>query len=69
MMHAHLGERFRRPHRMCFISPEATVSNPMHDKNYMAFTLDFPDVSKPSLGVTIHPLSQCYCRYMVIIHH
>jgi hypothetical protein len=54
---------------MCFINPEATVSNPMHDKNYMAFTLDFPDVGKPSLGVTIHPLSQCYCRYMVIIHH
>jgi len=67
--YAYLGERFRRPHRMCFIDPEATVSNPMHEKNYMAFTLDFPDAGKPSLGATIHPLSRCFCRYMVIIHH
>ena len=65
----HPGERFRRPHRMYYIHHLSTAAAPQHDRNYMAFTLDYPDAGKPSLGVTIHPLSQCYCRYMVIIHH
>jgi len=65
----HTGERFRRPHRMYHIHHLSTAVAPQHDRNYIAFTLDYPDAGKPSLGVTIHPLSQCYCRYMVIIHY
>jgi hypothetical protein len=63
------GQRFQRPHHAHFIHSQATAANPHHDRNYLAFTLDFPDANKPSLGVTIHPLSQCFCRYLIIISH
>ena len=63
------GDRFHRPHRLHFIHPSASAAHPHHDTNHVSFTLDFPDASKPSIGVTIHPLSQCYCRYMIIISH
>jgi hypothetical protein len=63
------GDRFHRPHRLHFIHASASTAQPHHDTNHVSFTLDFPDASKPSIGVTIHPLSQCYCRYMIIISH
>ena len=48
-----------------FVHHDSTKENPKHDRNYSAFTLDFPDAAQPSIGVSIHPLSNCFCRYMV----
>jgi hypothetical protein len=62
---ARAGERFRRVLKICYVETGSSAENPNHDCNHIAFTVDYPDAAKPSHGVTVHPLSQCYCRYLV----
>jgi hypothetical protein len=59
------GDCFLKPFMKYFIEPHSTAEKPNLDRNYFAFTVDYPDAAKPSIGVTVHPLSQCYCRYLV----
>jgi hypothetical protein len=59
------GDRFLKPFKKYYVQPHSTGDKPNHDCNYVAFTVDYPDAAKPSIGVTVHPLSQCYCRYLV----